>query len=96
MSFVHLHTHSEYSWLDGGCIIDDLVQKAAGLKMPALAITDRSSVAGASQLWHQCIKAGIKPIVGLEIAVLNAPGDGRVFSVILLAKTTLAMKIYAG
>ena len=86
MDFVHLHVHSEHSWLDGACIIDDLVQRAVELKMPAVAITDRNSVAGASRLWHQCIKVGIKPIIGLEIAVLNDPGDGRAFSVILLAK----------
>ncbi|MCK9158814.1 MAG: PHP domain-containing protein, partial [Candidatus Cloacimonas sp.] len=86
MTFVHLHTHSEYSWLDGACSIDDLVQKAVQLKMPAVTITDRNSVAGASRLWHQCIKVGIKPIIGMEIAVLNDPGDGRIFSVILLAK----------
>jgi len=86
MSFVHLHVHSEYSWLDGACTIYDLVQRAVQLKMPAVAITDRNSVAGASRLWHQCVKAGIKPIIGLEIAVLNNPGDGRSFSVILLAK----------
>ena len=86
MSFVHLHTHSEYSWLDGACTIDDLVQRAVQYKMPAVAITDRNSVAGASRLWHQCVKAGIKPIIGLEIAVQNDLGDGMVFSVILLAK----------
>ena len=86
MSFIHLHVHSEYSWLDGVCIIDDLVQRAVQLKIPAVAITDRNSVAGASRLWHQCVKAGIKPIIGLEIAVQNDPGDSRVFSVILLAK----------
>jgi len=73
MSFVHLHVHSEYSWLDGACIIDDLVQRTVELKMPAVAITDRNSVVGASRLWHQCVKAGIKPIIGLEIAVLNHP-----------------------
>jgi len=86
MTFVHLHTHSEYSWLDGACSIDDLVQRVVDLKMPAVAITDRNSVAGASRLWHRCVKAGIKPIIGLEIAILNDPGDGRAFSVILLAK----------
>lgn len=86
MSFVHLHIHSEYSLLDGACIIDDLVQRAVELKMPAVAITDRNSIAGASRLWHQCVKAGIKPIIGLEIAVLNDPGDSRAFPVILLAK----------
>lgn len=86
MSFIHLHVHSEYSWLDGVCIIDDLVQRAVQYEMPAVAVTDRNSVAGASRLWHQCVKAGIKPIIGLEIAVQNDPGDGRAYSVILLAK----------
>lgn len=86
MSFIHLHVHSEYSWLDGVCIIDDLVQRAVQYEMPAVAVTDRNSVAGASRLWHQCIKAGIKPIIGLEIAIQNDPGDSRFFSVILLAK----------
>ncbi|MDI9524991.1 MAG: PHP domain-containing protein, partial [Candidatus Cloacimonadota bacterium] len=85
MSFVHLHVHSEYSWLDGACCIDDLVQRAAQYKIPAVAITDRNNVAGASRLWHRCVKAGVKPIIGLEIDVLNDPGDGRAFSVILLA-----------
>jgi DNA polymerase-3 subunit alpha len=86
MSFVHLHVHSEYSWLDGACTIDDLVQKAVEYKMPAVAITDRNSLAGASRLWHKCIKAGINPIIGLEIEVLNDITDERAFSVILLAK----------
>jgi len=88
MSFVHLHVHSEYSWLDGACIIDDLVQRAVQYEMPAVAVTDRNSVAGASRLWHACVKAGIKPIIGLEIAVQNDPGDSRIFSVILLAKNS--------
>ena len=85
MSFIHLHVHSEYSWLDGACSIDDLVQRAVQLKLPAVAITDRNSVAGAFRLWHQCIRAGIKPIIGLEIEVWNDVSDGRAFSVILLA-----------
>lgn len=86
MTFVHLHTHGEHSWQDGACIIDDLVQRAVQYKMPAVAITDRNSVAGASRLWHACVKAGIKPIIGMEIAVHNDISDGRAFSVILLAK----------
>lgn len=88
MTFVHLHTHGEHSWQDGACIIDDLIQRAMQYKMPAVAITDRNSVAGASRLWHACVKAGIKPIIGLEIEVLNDISDGRAFSVILLAKNS--------
>ncbi len=48
MTFVNLHTHSEYSWLDGTCIIDYLVQRAVELKMPVVVITDQNSIAGAS------------------------------------------------
>ena len=86
MSFVHLHVHSEYSWLDGACFIDDLVKRAKQLKMPAVAITDRNSIAGAFRFSEKCQKAGIKPIIGLEIEVINDISDGRAFSIILLAK----------
>ena len=87
MPFVHLHTHSEYSWLDGACIIKDLVDKAHRHLMPAVAITDRNSIDGAAELARECHKAGLKPIIGLEIEVWNDRGDDRAFSVILLAKT---------
>ncbi len=42
--FVHLHTHTEYSLLDGACKITDVVKRAAELEMPALAITDHGGV----------------------------------------------------
>ena len=45
--FVHLHVHSEYSILDGACRIPALVEKAARLEMPAVALTDHGSLAGA-------------------------------------------------
>ncbi|PKN72323.1 MAG: hypothetical protein CVU50_07990 [Candidatus Cloacimonetes bacterium HGW-Cloacimonetes-3] len=86
MSFVHLHVHSEYSWLDGTCFIDNLVKKAKKQKMPAVAITDRNSIAGAVRFSKKCRDAGIQPIIGLEIEVLNDKTDGRAFSIILLAK----------
>lgn len=86
MSFVHLHIHSEYSWLDGACYIDDLVKSAQQLRMPALTITDRNSITAAIPFSHKCKEAGIKPIIGLEIEILNDTSDGRAFSVILLAK----------
>lgn len=86
MSFIHLHVHSEYSWLDGACFTDKLVELAVQLKMPALAITDRNSIAGAFHFSTKAKELGIKPIIGLEIEVLNDNSDGRAFSVILLAK----------
>ncbi|MCB5278994.1 MAG: PHP domain-containing protein [Candidatus Cloacimonetes bacterium] len=86
MSFVHLHVHTEYSWLDGACQIEKLVKRAKELKMPAVAITDRNSLAGAIRFSQKCHDVGIKPIIGLEISVLNDMGDGRAFSVILVAQ----------
>lgn len=89
MSFVHLHVHSEYSSLDGTCYIDELVQEALKHKIPAIAITDRNSIAGSFRLVQLCLQAGIKPIIGLEIEVINDITDGRAFSIILLAKDHL-------
>jgi len=86
MSFVHLHVHTEYSWSDGACFIEALVKKAKDLKMPAVAITDRNSIAGAVRFSQICHDSGIIPIIGLEISVLNDLSDGRTFSLILLAQ----------
>ena len=44
MSFVHLHTHSEYSMLDGAARVKSLVQQAVNFEMPALAITDNGYI----------------------------------------------------
>jgi DNA polymerase-3 subunit alpha len=71
--FVHLHVHSEYSLLDGAGRIDDLVAKAARLKMPALALTDHGNMHGAVKFYREALDAGVKPILGCEIYV--APGS---------------------
>mgnify|MGYP003393921566 CR=1 FL=1 len=42
--FVHLHLHTEYSLLDGACRIDELLDEAARLKMPALAVTEHGNL----------------------------------------------------
>jgi DNA polymerase III subunit alpha len=75
MPFVHLHTHSEYSLLDGANRLGDLIVRARELDMPALALTDHGSMYGAWQFRQQAMKAGIKPILGMEAYV--APGDRR-------------------
>jgi DNA polymerase-3 subunit alpha len=69
--FVHLHVHSEYSILDGACRIPDLVTRAAELEMPAVALTDHGSLAGAVELYRSCAKAGIKPVIGCEVYVCD-------------------------
>jgi DNA polymerase-3 subunit alpha len=76
MAFVHLHTHSEYSLLDGANRIEDLVRRTVELEMPALALTDHGAMFGAWYFQEQARKAGIRPILGMEAYV--APGDRRV------------------
>src|SRR2546425_9250177 len=69
MSFVHLHTHSEFSLLDGASRITDMVRLAAETGMPAIALTDHGVLYGAIDLLTQAKLAGIKPIIGLEAYV---------------------------
>jgi DNA polymerase-3 subunit alpha len=75
LSFVHLHTHSEYSLLDGANRIDDLVRKAKEHEMPGLALTDHGCMFGAWSFYKAAKKEGVKPILGMEAYV--APGDRR-------------------
>src|SRR4026209_493129 len=63
---VHLHAPSECSILDGACRIPDLAARAAELEMPAVALTDHGSLAGAVELYKEADKAGIKPILGCQ------------------------------
>ncbi|MBA3376692.1 MAG: DNA polymerase III subunit alpha [Actinobacteria bacterium] len=69
--FVHLHVHSEYSILDGACRIPALVEKAKRLEMPAVALTDHGSLAGAVELYREARREGVKPIVGCEVYVTD-------------------------
>ena len=75
MSFVHLHTHSEYSLLDGANRIGDLVRRALHFEMPALALTDHGCLFGAWEFQKQARSHALKPIIGMEAYV--APGDRR-------------------
>ncbi|MBA3412753.1 MAG: DNA polymerase III subunit alpha [Actinobacteria bacterium] len=69
--FVHLHVHSEYSILDGACRIPALAARAAELEMPAVALTDHGSLAGAVELYREAGKQGVRPIVGCEVYVCD-------------------------
>ncbi|HXV27222.1 MAG TPA: DNA polymerase III subunit alpha [Candidatus Paceibacterota bacterium] len=93
MKFVHLHTHSHYSLLDGLSKIDALVDEAKKHGMDALAITDHGVLYGAVEFYKKATKAGIKPIIGCEMYVTDGsrhskvPGkDDKRFHLVLLAK----------
>jgi len=71
--FVHLHLHTEYSLLDGACRIDELLDQAARLKMPALAVTEHGNMFSSVIFHDHAKKRGVKPILGCEVYV--APGS---------------------
>ncbi|MDE2887175.1 MAG: DNA polymerase III subunit alpha [Gemmatimonadota bacterium] len=65
--FVHLHSHSMYSLLDGACKIDSLAARAAEWGMPAAAITDHGNLFGAVDFYRAMKEADVKPIIGCEV-----------------------------
>ena len=67
--FTHLHTHTEFSLLDGACRIKQLVKRAKSLNMQSLAITDHGNMYGAVDFYKACKEEGIKPIIGCEVYV---------------------------
>ncbi len=93
MSFVHLHTHSEYSLLDGLGKVKKLVARARELDMPALALTDHGAMFGVIEFYKECIAQGIKPVIGLEAYMAargmtdrDAQKDRRSSHLLLLAE----------
>ena len=91
MSFVHLHLHTHYSFLQGLGNPEDFVMRAKELGMPALAITDTNNLHGAFEFYLLCKKKDIKPIIGIEVFICEQgqtydARDAKVYSLILLAK----------
>src|SRR6266498_813451 len=66
MPFVHLHTHSEYSLLDGANRIPDLLDRVRALGMDSLAITDHGNLHGAWSFYAEAKARKIRPILGFE------------------------------
>src|SRR6187455_36830 len=73
--FVHLHLHTEYSLLDGACRIDELLDQAVALNMPAIAVTEHGNLFSSIIFHDHAYARGVKPILGCEVYV--APGDRR-------------------
>src|SRR5438094_1427925 len=70
-NFVHLHLHTDYSLLDGACDIPKVVERAAELKMPAVAVTDHGNLFAAVKFYDEALNRGVKPIIGCETYVAS-------------------------
>src|SRR5438067_1340604 len=80
--YVELHAASAFSFLQGASLPEALVERAAALGYPALALLDRDGVYGAPRFHKAAIAAGIKPIIGAELTIGTggtggAGGTGR-------------------
>src|SRR4051812_44544031 len=77
MSFVHLHTHSEYSLLDGANGIPELVGHVKKLGMDSLAVTDHGNMHSAWSFYEQAKLQQIRPILGFEAYLAFGPRTAR-------------------
>ena len=94
MAFVHLHTHTEYSLLDGSNKIKEYVARVKELGMNAAAITDHGVMFGVIEFYKEAKAAGINPVIGCEVYVApgsrfdreSSHGDDRYYHLVLLAQ----------
>ncbi len=99
MDFVHLHTHTEYSLLDGAASIKKLIARVKQLGMSSVAITDHGAMYGVIDFYKEAKKEGIHPVIGCEIYV--SPGsrfskisgiDNKYSHLVLLCKDNTGYK----
>ena len=97
--FVHLHLHTEYSLLDGACRIGELITHIKSIGQRAVAITDHGNMFGVIDFYDECVKQGIKPIIGCEVYVAigsrfekELKGGRKYYHLILLCENMTGYK----
>ena len=98
-NFVHLHTHTEFSLLDGAARISELLDRAKNFGMNSIAITDHGTMYGVIDFYKKAIQRGIKPIIGCEVYIAptsrffrDSVNGIKYFHLILLAENNLGYK----
>jgi DNA polymerase-3 subunit alpha len=76
-SFVHLRLHTEFSLQDSVVRIPELVERAARLGMPAVAVTDQNNLFAMVKFYREALKQGVKPIIGVDV-LMRARGERAV------------------
>lgn len=91
MSFVHLHTHTHYSFQKALSDPEKLAKRAKELSQSAIAITDTGNLYGAFEFYEACKRHDIKPIIGVEFQIskkwrTSREKDNELYEIVLLAK----------
>ncbi|TDG14749.1 DNA polymerase III subunit alpha [Seongchinamella unica] len=84
-SFVHLRLHSEFSIVDGLVRLKPLMSRVAELGMPAVAVTDFCNFYGLVKAHKAAVAAGVQPVFGVDLKVLDADDPERTYPLCLLA-----------
>ncbi|MCB2068694.1 MAG: PHP domain-containing protein, partial [Ottowia sp.] len=83
--FVHLRLHTEYSLVDGLVRVKPLIQRVAELGMPAVAVTDVCNFYGLIKIYKTATAAGVQPIFGVDLQVMEGDDPDRTWPLCLLA-----------
>ena len=71
--YVEMRAASAFSFLDAASLPEDLVEEAARLEIPAVALIERNGVYGAPRFWKAAKAAGIRALVGVEVTLCAEP-----------------------
>ncbi|MEO8540628.1 MAG: DNA polymerase III subunit alpha [bacterium] len=96
--FTHLHTHTEFSLLDGMSKVAPLMDRVKALGQESVAMTDHGALYGAIDFYREATARGIKPIIGLEAYVAPGSrhsrerGDSSPYHLVMLARNMTGYK----
>ena len=84
--FVHLRVHTEYSLVDGVVRVPQLMKAVAAAGMPAVALTDQSNLFAMVKFYSKAQKAGVKPLIGVDVLLHEADERAEPSRLTLLAQ----------
>ena len=85
-NFIHLHLHSEYSISDSLIRINDLIEKVSETNSPSVSITDHNNIFSLVKFYKLAIRNGVKPIIGIEVDMIDSTDISKLSRVVLLCK----------
>jgi len=90
--FIHLRLHTEYSLSDGLIRIEDTVETAAKLQMPAVAVTDNMNLFAIVKFYKAALAAGVKPIIGADCCLHNLQNEKQSYRFTMLCQNDTGYK----